>query len=75
MCSLHLTVTFPCMGAGILEVLYCVLEESPEALNFIKETHIKTIISLLDKNGRNHKVEIQLCLLLISTIFIDVSGL
>lgn len=41
---------------GILEVLHCVLVESPEALNIIKEGHIKSIISLLDKHGRNHKV-------------------
>lgn len=32
------------------------LVESPEALNIIKEGHIKSIISLLDKHGRNHKV-------------------
>lgn len=43
-------------GAGILEVLYCVLIESPEVLNIIQENHIKSIISLLDKHGRNHKV-------------------
>ena len=30
--------------------------ESPEALNVIKEGHIQSIISLLDKHGRNHKV-------------------
>lgn len=42
--------------AGILEVLYCVLIESPEVLNIIQENHIKSIISLLDKHGRNHKV-------------------
>lgn len=43
-------------AAGILEVLYCVLIESPEVLNIIQENHIKSIISLLDKHGRNHKV-------------------
>lgn len=32
------------------------LVESPEALNIIKEGHIRSIISLLDKHGRNHKV-------------------
>uniref|UniRef100_A0AAR2LQ41 Ryanodine receptor 1 n=1 Tax=Pygocentrus nattereri TaxID=42514 RepID=A0AAR2LQ41_PYGNA len=41
---------------SILEVLYCVLIESPEVLNIIQENHIKSIISLLDKHGRNHKV-------------------
>ncbi|MEJ1284490.1 hypothetical protein NN561_015475 [Cricetulus griseus] len=46
---------------GILEVLHCVLVESPEALNIIKEGHIKSIISLLDKHGRNHKVLDVLC--------------
>ncbi|XP_019717005.1 ryanodine receptor 1b isoform X5 [Hippocampus comes] len=43
-------------SSGILEVLYCVLIESPEVLNIIQESHIKSIISLLDKHGRNHKV-------------------
>lgn len=45
---------------GILEVLHCVLVESPEALNIIKESHIQSIISLLDKHGRNHKVTFTL---------------
>lgn len=43
---------------GILEVIHCVLVESPEALNIIKEEHITSIISLLDKHGRNHKVHL-----------------
>ncbi|KAM9452628.1 LOW QUALITY PROTEIN: ryanodine receptor 1-like [Salvelinus alpinus] len=43
-------------SSGILEVLHCVLIESPEVLNIIQENHIKSIISLLDKHGRNHKV-------------------
>ncbi|KAM8876872.1 ryanodine receptor 2 isoform 3-T3 [Synchiropus picturatus] len=47
--------------SGILEVLHCVLVESPEALNIIKEGHIKSIISLLEKHGRNHKVLDVLC--------------
>lgn len=41
---------------GVLEVLQCVLVESPEALNVIKEGHIHSIISFLDKHGCNHKV-------------------
>lgn len=44
---------------GILEVLHCILIESPEALNLIAEGHIKSIISLLDKHGRNHKVGVE----------------
>nr|XP_032804165.1 ryanodine receptor 2-like isoform X12 [Petromyzon marinus] len=48
-------------SSGILEVLHCVLIESPEALNIIKEAHITSIISLLDKHGRNHKVLDVLC--------------
>lgn len=35
------------------------LIESPEVLNIIQENHIKSIISLLDKHGRNHKVCIR----------------
>lgn len=41
---------------GVLEVLQCVLLESPEALNGIKENHIHSVISFLDKHGLNHKV-------------------
>ncbi|XP_059376123.1 ryanodine receptor 2 [Carassius carassius] len=48
-------------SSGILEVLHCVLVESSEALNVIKESHIKSIISLLDKHGRNHKILDVLC--------------
>ncbi|KAM6946397.1 ryanodine receptor 1-like [Aplochiton taeniatus] len=48
-------------SSGILEVLYCVLIESPEVLNIIQENHIKSIISLLDKHGRNYKVLDVLC--------------
>ncbi|KAM3591914.1 uncharacterized protein V6R79_009433 [Siganus canaliculatus] len=48
-------------SSGILEVLHCVLVESPEALNIIKEGHIKSVITLLDKHGRNHKVLEVLC--------------
>ncbi|TTS33136.1 Ryanodine receptor 2 [Bagarius yarrelli] len=40
-------------SSGILEVLYCILIESPEVLNIIQENHIKSIITLLDKHGRN----------------------
>lgn len=38
------------------DVLYCVLTESPEALNTIGEGHIKSVISLLEKVGRDPKV-------------------
>ncbi|KAM7385413.1 hypothetical protein PAMP_001499 [Pampus punctatissimus] len=48
-------------SSGVLEVLHCVLVESPEALNVIKEGHIHSIISFLDKHGRNHKVLEVLC--------------
>lgn len=43
---------------GILEALHCILTESPEALNIIQKDHIRSIISLLYKHGRNHKVSI-----------------
>ncbi|KAM4591284.1 ryanodine receptor 2 isoform 1-T1 [Odontesthes bonariensis] len=48
-------------SSGVLEVLHCVLVESPEALNVIKDGHIESIISFLDKHGRNHKVLEVLC--------------
>lgn len=40
----------------MLDVLHCVLIDSPEALNIMKEDHIKVIISLLEKHGRDPKV-------------------
>uniref|UniRef100_A0A4D5R9V0 Ryanodine receptor 44F n=1 Tax=Scolopendra viridis TaxID=118503 RepID=A0A4D5R9V0_SCOVI len=43
-------------GTGMLDVLHCVLIDSPEALNMMKEEHIKVIISLLEKHGRDPKV-------------------
>ncbi|XP_052827801.1 ryanodine receptor isoform X7 [Octopus bimaculoides] len=43
-------------STGVLDVLHCVLIDSPEALNMIKEKHIVTIISLIDKHGRDPKV-------------------
>ncbi|KAM8832099.1 ryanodine receptor 3 isoform 5-T5 [Spinachia spinachia] len=48
-------------SSGILEVLHCILLESPEALNIIQKSHIKSIISLLYKHGRNHKILDVLC--------------
>ncbi|UYV64349.1 RYR2 [Cordylochernes scorpioides] len=48
-------------GTGMLDVLHCVLIDSPEALNMMKEAHIKVIISLLEKHGRDPKVLDVLC--------------
>ncbi|XP_046872563.1 ryanodine receptor 3 [Hypomesus transpacificus] len=48
-------------SSGILEVLHCILIESPEALNIIQRGHIQSIISLLYKHGRNHKILDVLC--------------
>ncbi|KAA0708571.1 Ryanodine receptor 3 [Triplophysa tibetana] len=48
-------------SSGILEVLHCILIESPESLNIIQKAHIKSIISLLYKHGRNHKILDVLC--------------
>lgn len=45
---------------GVLQVLHCVLIDSPEALTMIKEPHIQNIISLLDKHGRDPKVRLSL---------------
>ncbi|KAG9509881.1 Ryanodine receptor, partial [Fragariocoptes setiger] len=48
-------------GTGMLDVLHCVLVDSPEALNMLKESHIKVLISLLEKHGRDPKVLNVLC--------------
>lgn len=50
----------PQSAEGILDVLYCVLTESPEALNMINEGHIKSVISLLEKVGRDSKVRARI---------------
>ena len=47
------------VSPGVLDVLHCVLIDSPEALNVIKEQHIRTIISLIDKHGRDPKVRVS----------------
>uniref|UniRef100_A0A3P9I4J1 Ryanodine receptor 2b (cardiac) n=1 Tax=Oryzias latipes TaxID=8090 RepID=A0A3P9I4J1_ORYLA len=48
-------------SSGALEVLHCILVESPEALKAIKKGHIESIISFLDKHGRINKVLEVLC--------------
>ncbi|XP_055318049.1 ryanodine receptor isoform X5 [Sitodiplosis mosellana] len=48
-------------GSGMLDVLHCVLIDSPEALNMMRDEHIKVIISLLEKHGRDPKVLEVLC--------------
>lgn len=53
---IHSSYLLPMACVGVLEVLHCVLVESPQALNAIKEGHIQSIIAFLDKHGRNHKV-------------------
>ncbi|XP_072293061.1 ryanodine receptor 2 [Eucyclogobius newberryi] len=50
-------------SSGILEVLHFILLESPEAVHIIKEEHIQSIVSFLDRNGYNHKVLEVLCCL------------
>ncbi|PIK56124.1 ryanodine receptor [Apostichopus japonicus] len=52
-------------STGVLDVLQCVLIRSPEALNIIKERHIKSMISQLEKHGRDPKVLDVLCSLCI----------
>ncbi|XP_047191096.1 ryanodine receptor 2-like isoform X3 [Scophthalmus maximus] len=48
-------------SSGVLEVLHCILVDSPEALNVVKEAHIHSIITFLDKHGCNQKVLEVLC--------------
>lgn len=56
-CEDILQVYYILCCTGVLEVLQCVLVESPEAINVIKEGHIQSTISFLNKHGYNHKVE------------------
>ena len=50
-----------------MDVLYCILNDSPEALNMMQEEHIKVIISLLEKFGRDPKVLDILCKLCVGS--------
>lgn len=56
-------------GSGMLDVLHCVLIDSPEALNMMRDEHIKVIISLLEKHGRDPKVLDVLCSLCVGNGF------
>ncbi|CAM4882414.1 unnamed protein product [Rotaria socialis] len=53
-------------SGGVLEVLHSVLVDSPEVLNMITESHILSIIGLLDRNGRDPKVLDVLCSLCVN---------
>ncbi|KAF6780008.1 hypothetical protein AHF37_01425 [Paragonimus kellicotti] len=46
---------------GVLDALHCVLTDSDEALYLIHERHIRILISLLDKQGRDPRVLQALC--------------
>ncbi|VDQ06127.1 unnamed protein product [Trichobilharzia regenti] len=46
---------------GVLDALHCVLTDSDEALYLITERHIRTLIGLLDKQGRDPRVLQALC--------------
>ncbi|XP_075257500.1 ryanodine receptor 2-like isoform X3 [Convolutriloba macropyga] len=39
-----------------LDVLYCLLQSSPEAVNIFTETHIKILLNMIDKFGKDYKV-------------------
>ena len=41
-----------------LDVLYCLLQSSPEAVNIFTETHIKILLNMIDKFGKDHKVKL-----------------
>ena len=60
--NVQLSRTVTAVSPGVLDVLHCVLIDSPEALNVIKEQHIRTIISLIDKHGRDPKVGVTMML-------------
>ncbi|VEL24211.1 unnamed protein product [Protopolystoma xenopodis] len=50
---LELQQTF---AEGVLDALHCVLTDSDEALNLIQDRHIRTLIGLLEKQGRDPRV-------------------
>ncbi|EDV29875.1 uncharacterized protein TRIADDRAFT_52741 [Trichoplax adhaerens] len=41
---------------GLLQVLLCILTESSQSLSSVKEQHIKCMINLLDKHGRDNRI-------------------
>ena len=40
----------------MLEVIQCLLTDSPEVLNILSERHISVIVNLLNTTGRDEKV-------------------
>ncbi|KAL3320659.1 Ryanodine receptor 3 [Cichlidogyrus casuarinus] len=51
------------VAEGVIDTLHCVLTDSDEALNLITPNHIRTLINLLDKQGRDAQVLQVLCAL------------
>lgn len=43
---------------SVLDVIQCLLEDSPEVLNLFSAKDIATIVNILNTNGRDEKVRV-----------------
>lgn len=49
-------LSVPSYTHDVLEVIQCLLDDSPEVLNIISPCDIRSIVNLLNTNGRDEKV-------------------
>lgn len=49
-------LSVPSYTHDVLEVIQCLLDDSPEVLNIISPSDIRAIVNLLNTNGRDEKV-------------------
>ena len=54
-------LSVPSYTHDVLEVIQCLLDDSPEVLNIISPGDIRAIVNLLNTNGRDEKVRVCVC--------------
>ena len=53
----------------VLDVIQCLLEDSPEVLNLFSQTDLATIVNILNTSGRDEKVTKGLCFMELIDVF------
>lgn len=49
-------LSLPCYTHSVLDVIQCLLDDSPEVLNLFSPRDIATIVNILNTSGRDEKV-------------------
>ena len=49
-------LSLPCYTHSVLNVIQCLLDDSPEVLNLFSPRDIATIVNILNTSGRDEKV-------------------